>query len=240
MILRGFITALGLTLPVLTGAAQAAEPLDGRQIAVLINEALEEAGQSGRALVSPNRGFPACSVPPVVARGGRDWSTARVSCPEGREWSRVVRIKDAARAPRAAQVRSKPIGDTVWVLDASLPRGTVIAAHHLRAMPVREVDRMPDGVIEEATRILGRTLKANLGEGRVIQARHLEHDWFVTKGDRLVIEARVGAASIQTGGVALENGQLGQRVRVENARSGRAISATVKGRNFVVAGPNIQ
>lgn len=234
MILRSVIAAVALGMP-----AYAAEPLDGRRIAILIEEALEQAGQSGQALVSPNRGFPACAVPPVVAKGGRDWSTVRVSCPEGRTWNRILRVKDADRAPRAAQVRSKPIGDTVWALDESLARGTVIAAHHLRPVRVRDVDRMPDGVIEEATRILGRTLKANLGEGRVVQARHLEHDWFVTKGGRVVIEARVGAASIQTGGVALENGQLGQRVRVENARSGRAVSVTVTGRNFVVAGPNI-
>lgn len=235
MKLRAILIALALAFP-----ADAAEPLSGADIGKLISAALAQAGQRGEPVLSPNRGFPPCGADPVVTKGGRDWSTARVQCTVGTGWSRNIRIKDAKRTPRAAQIRRNPdLGDTVWVLSESLSRGTVIAPEHVRAQPVADLDRLPDGVIGDATRIIGRTLKANLGEGRVIQARHLEFDWYVTEGSYVVIETRTSSIAIQTGGTAQQSGQLGERIRVENRRSGRIIEATVAGRNLVRTGSNI-
>lgn len=221
--------------------AHASQPLSGDEIGRLVLEALMRAGQRGAPVVSPNRGFPPCSETPVVTKGGADWSVARVQCTADRGWTRSIRIRDANRTPRAAQVRRNPaLGDTIWVLNQSLARGTVIAPEHVRAKPVADLDRLPDGVIDDATRIIGRTLKTNLGEGRAIQTRHLEFDWYVTEGSFVVIETRTSSIAIQTGGIAHQNGQLGERIRVENKRSGRIIEGTVAGRNLVRAGPNIR
>lgn len=56
----------------------------------------------------------------------------------------------------------------------------------------------------------------------------------------MTIAGGAGPVRIQTGGVALEPGQLGQAIRVTNARSGRLVHVIVTGPNKVTVRPNMR
>jgi flagella basal body P-ring formation protein FlgA len=81
--------------------------------------------------------------------------------------------------------------------------------------------------------VIGRTLTVNLGEGRPVLARHLEHNWLVTEGTPVAIVYNAAGMLILASGIAAENGQRGQIIAVRNVGSDRLVKAIVTERNKV-------
>ena len=50
----------------------------------------------------------------------------------------------------------------------------------------------------------------------------------VCKGDNVTIYAKTRTLTIKTTGVALQDGNVGEQIRVRNQKSGKTISARVK------------
>lgn len=228
-----------LILLLMLAAPLRAAPLSGQQVSDLIHQALAEAGQGGTPVLSLHRGFPPCSSPPTITPGRSGWSAVDVTCPDSQGWSRRIRInggQPVARAPRRAAADS-PVTQAI-VLTDSLPKGTVLSRDHLTTGTVPGLGQ--DGQITDLTSALGRRLKVNLGAGQAVLARHLDHDWLVREGSPVTIQIETGPILIETGGIALQSGQLGEAIRVSNARSGRPLHVTVIGPNKTKVRPNIR
>ena len=75
--------------------------------------------------------------------------------------------------------------------------------------------------------LVGRKLKQNISLGFPIRSRHLQLDWVINKGDRIDIIQSIGTVFISASGVALENGQKGEKIRVMNLSSEKNLVAWV-------------
>ena len=218
-----------------------AAPLDGARVEALIEAALSRAGQQGTPVLSAHRRFPDCATTPTVTPRAGSWQAVTLAC-EGMEgekgWRRVVRVKGGRAAPRDAGGMAEPDRTRALVLRESLPRGTVLTSAHLTTAEIPAAGR--DDLVRAPATALGRTLKVNLGAGQALLGRHLDHDWAVEEGARVTITGSDGPIRIETAGVATEPGQLGQDIRVRNARSGRFVDVTVTGPNKVAVRPNMR
>ncbi|WP_417726996.1 flagellar basal body P-ring formation chaperone FlgA [Roseovarius sp.] len=212
--------------------------LEGREVQALVEQALADAGQGGQAMLSANRGFPSCPMPPEVSphRGG--WQAVSLRCEGPGGWTRVIRIEGGQAAARLPGGSSEVAQRTALMLTESLPRGTVLQAEHLRVAGIAA--NAQGDLVESMQTALGRRLKSNLGAGQPLLARHLEYEWLVDPDGPVTIVTAVGGIRIEASGIALEPGQLGQDIRVTNATSGQVVHVTVTGRNKVTVRPNIR
>ncbi len=228
-----------LILLLMLAAPLRAEPLSGQQVSDLIHQALAEAGQGGTPVLSLHRGFPPCTTPPSITPGRAGWSAVDITCPDIQGWTRRIRINGGQPLARAARpaATNTPATQAI-VLTDSLPKGTVLSRDHLTTGTVPGIGQ--DGQITDLTSALGRRLKVNLGAGQALLARHLDHDWLVREGAPVTIQIQTGPILIETGGIALQSGQLGEAIQVSNARSGRALHVTVTGPNKTKIRPNIR
>jgi flagella basal body P-ring formation protein FlgA len=64
-------------------------------------------------------------------------------------------------------------------------------------------------------------------------ARHLHPDFLVEEGQEVLISSSAGGISVNMIGYALENGQIGEWVGVENAGSRKTIRAKIIGEKKV-------
>lgn len=227
-----------VVLALLSGPVRA-DPISGQQVIDLVHQALDAAGQGGRPVLSPHRGFPPCAADPAVTVSKAGWSVVEITCPDPQGWSRRIRV--AGGQPMARAARTAPDSPTTTraiVLTESLSKGTVLTRDHLETRDIPGAGR--DGRITDMSAAIGRRLKANLGARQAVLARHLDHDWMVREGVPVTIEIKTGPIIIETGGVALQSGQLGEAIRVSNARSGRTIHVTVTGPNKTRVRPNIR
>lgn len=229
----GFLMAATPALAMDYGAG-----VPGAEVGRLIRAAMEEAGQVVPEFADPARAFPPCgSVPEVVPRQG-SWATAEVRC-GGPVWSRAVRT--GAAAGGAALMAAAPAtdeGPMAVVLSRSVARGTVLTAEDVTLAPVGL--RVPDGIFTEPGEVIGRRTKTALGAGKPVLLRQMEPVWMVARGNPVVLVATAGGLAVSAPAEALDDGGMGDVIRVLNLSSGREVKAVVTGRNSVMAQTNMR
>lgn len=79
--------------------------------------------------------------------------------------------------------------------------------------------------------VIGAKAKKRIAKGRTISRKSI---CLVCKGDTVTIIAKSDTFSIKTQGVALSSGNINEQIKVQNSRSKRIITSTVKAINKVV------
>jgi flagellar basal body P-ring formation protein FlgA len=77
--------------------------------------------------------------------------------------------------------------------------------------------------------VIGKAAVRPLAPQIPIKLTSLRRPFVVRKGDRVMIEAKMGGLSVQTAGVTKGNGELGQTITVSNTDSGKDVRAKVVG-----------
>ncbi|MFN3880244.1 MAG: flagellar basal body P-ring formation chaperone FlgA [Nitrincola lacisaponensis] len=144
--------------------------------------------------------------------------TARVNC-HSPVWSLFV----------TAQVRQ--LMDVI-VTNRPLPRNSRISASDIR-LSEQDVIRMSGDYFVRLEDVIGQQVRRPIGNDQVITSRMIETALAVTRGAQVSIEARRGSLVIRTPGIALEDGQLGQQIRVRNEQSGTEVRGTVIGNGMI-------
>ena len=118
-----------------------------------------------------------------------------------------------------------------------IERGKPIAATDLTQawVPLQHVSQ---AFLTNPQEIVGKIAHRTVPMGRAIRARDLRTPFSVTRGDRVVIHAKLGAAHITTTGVAMQNGHIGDQINVKNERSERVIRPWVTAKGTVSTRPN--
>ncbi len=150
-------------------------------------------------------------------RGGR--LTMKVSCETQISWSIYVPVT--------------VISDiTVVRVNRSLARGSILNERDLQELLVqRAPSHMPIiNYIEEA---VGTALKRPLSEGTELQHSMLEAPVIIKRGEQTVIEAGNDQFMVRMTGKALQDGAVGEQIRVQNIASKRTIQGEVQANGSV-------
>lgn len=212
------------------------EGLPGAEAARLVRAAMAAAGQSVPDFADPVRGFPACDGVPEVAPRGGSWATAELRCAAPR-WVRAIRTGAEPAAGVKGPEPSPAVGPLVVSLTRSLARGAMIGPDDVALRPLPE--RGAEGIFTDPAMVIGRRARVSLGEGQPVLLRQLEPLWLVEKGNPLSLTADAGGLVVSAPAEALENGQLGDAIRVVNLSSRREVKAFVTGKNIVTVPANI-
>ena len=229
------LMALILSAP---AAADPSDGLNGTEVTDLILAALDDAGLSGQPQISQHRHFPACAEDPDVFPKGDDWRTVTLHCNSENSWQRSIRLPGMTVAPAGNHAKGLE-GPMVMAvaLTQSLQRGTVLQRQHLTVAETSA--STSDTLFVEPDSIIGRKLRINLGAGNIIQPRHLEMSWMIEKGTPVAITSGMPGLAVEMAGLAMESGQYGEIIEVQNKGSGRVIKAIVQDRNKVRVRPNM-
>lgn len=210
----------------------------GEEVGRLIRAAMEEAGQAVPDFADPARAFPPCASKPEVLPRQGSWATAEVRC-DGPVWSRAVRTGAViGAAAMAAPDMETDDGPMAVVLLRSVARGAVLMAEDVALAPAGA--RSPDGIFTDPDEVIGRRTKTALGAGKPVLLRQLEPVWMVARGNPVVLVAMAGGLAVSAPAEALDDGAMGDVIRVLNKSSGREVKAVVTGRNSVMAQTNMR
>ncbi|MDA0962328.1 MAG: flagellar basal body P-ring formation chaperone FlgA [Proteobacteria bacterium] len=226
------------------GAAKAetagpAEPLTGQDIAAAVRAVMQAQGQAGAPILADQRRYFPCEVDLTIAprREGR-WDAVDVGCAGAIPWSIVVRTSADVPA-RFSFGSGADAGQTTTlvVVRHTIRRGEIITADKL---DLAEVPRTPaPGVFSEIEPLIGRKMVQTLSAGVPIRERHLQMEWSVRADDPIVIETDSGQMVISMAGIALENGQTGDFIRVRNLRSQKIVVGQVADEKKIIVAPNM-
>lgn len=122
---------------------------------------------------------------------------------------------------------------TVPVLTRSLARKDVIQPRDVSWKRLSATAHANGTVITEIDDAIGMEIKRPLRAGHAIRSRDLKKPVLVGRGDLVLLEMRTRAMSLTSRGKALEDGSLGESIRIENMQSKRTITGTVVGHRTV-------
>ncbi len=120
----------------------------------------------------------------------------------------------------------------VPVLRHAVRRGDVIGEGDLDWTELR-ADRLPASVVTDPGELVGRTPRRVLRPGQPIRAEDVRAPIVVAKGASVIMTYHAPAMVLSAGGRALEDGAMGEMIRVLNTHSNTVVKATVAGGNLV-------
>lgn len=85
----------------------------------------------------------------------------------------------------------------------------------------------------DSKRVIGNVLKRSLKVGTLLTTDLLEAPLLINRNDRVTIVLSRPGITVESKGIALENGKHEQRIRVRNVRSQKVVTATVKEQGIV-------
>ena len=138
-------------------------------------------------------------------------------------------------------LRTKVIGRVFEVIEApvllqSVRRGEIIGADDIDWIELR-ADRLPATVITDPGELIGRTPRRTLRPGEPIRAGDVRIPIVVAKGSSVTMTYRTPTMVLAAPGRALEDGAMGETIRVLNSQTKVVVEATVSGSTLVtVAG----
>lgn len=139
--------------------------------------------------------------------------TVKLSCNSAQRWSIYV----------PAAINQYAI---VAVAAHSLARGHIVTESDLEfaRMNIRSSGA---GLIKDPDRIIGKQLKRSLQTGNPLRLSHLKLPHVVKKGQKVSLQVKHKSLSVVANGMAMDNGEVGQQIKVQNANSKRIVDAVV-------------
>ncbi len=124
------------------------------------------------------------------------------------------------------------VTQNVLVFKRSLKKGHVISAQDV-TLRKQDIALLRGDPIDNPKAFIGSTLKRNVRSGELAFTHFA---CMVCKGEKLKIIAKNQRLSVSMEGNALEDGFMGQRVRIKNIGSSKILSGTVIAKNKVAVG----
>ncbi len=129
------------------------------------------------------------------------------------QWSFYVNVKSRVQLPAFTPLRLMQRDEPLSA--SNLTRAWFDAA------------TLRQGLLTDLSQIEQRTPRTNLRAGQPVYVHQLKPRQLVNKGDQVTVRAVIGSAGVSSTGIALQNGKLGQQIRIRNISSGRIIKAWV-------------
>ena len=216
------ITAVLSSLPSLS---QAEGILYGKDIKDQASKFFKEIGITGEILTSDRRAFFTCTedleFSPHIQN---DWRTLRVKCPS-QNWQSILRTSALAPNEEIEKKHDMQSSSKVVKVVTNMSRGQVIDEENLALVS------MPNQNVFSGFRkiedLIGRKVTSNIANGTILKARHVQFRMNVNKSDTVVVILGNSKLSITTHGIALESGQKGDLITVENIKSKKTFKAIV-------------
>ena len=111
----------------------------------------------------------------------------------------------------------------VVVVNNAMSPGTLLSKDNLQVIEM-DKKRLRNTTYADIESVLGARVKRRLVSGRPVEPADL---CFVCKGDNIVISAESSLMQVKTSGVALEDGNVGDTIRVKNSRSNKHLLAQI-------------
>ena len=140
--------------------------------------------------------------------------TLRVSC-DGAEKPWSINIGVQIKAFDQVVVAARPI-----------PKGAKITAAMVH-QEEREITMMHSGYFTQTEHVIGAIARFAVSGNRALKPGNILPPSLVTKGEKVVIHANTGGIKIRASGIALNDGALGELVRVKNSQTERIIEGRV-------------
>ena len=117
-----------------------------------------------------------------------------------------------------------------------IARGARVTAQQVSVVE-RELTGGGSAYFARTEEVIGQQTRGQIAAGQVIAPWQLDRPHLVSRGESVALHAGQGGFEVTTRGEALDNGRLGEQIRVRNAASGKIVHGWVDAMGSVTTQP---
>ena len=234
---KKILTSTGFMILGLNGL-QAADSISGVELRKHLNSYLAEHGLVGAPALNSARQFRACSADLQFSPLFGSFQTIEIRCPDKDGWKIAVRTRLEVAAPlknsRQDTIPSVNLSNNQMavVVNKRLKKNSIIGPDDISLEPIKA--KSSTDYFTRINDVVGRRVKRSLRTRQLVEARHLQKNWMVQKGQPVILESGFGAVQVLSEGIALQNAQWGELARFLNTRSNQEVFGTVVSEKKIV------
>ena len=222
-------------------AMVASDMVSGAQMKQRINSFLAARNLTGKPAISETRLFPACESDIVVRRMFGGMKTVELFCPDPGGFKIAVRtnavIKDSVELLTSdanqnfVEGAPKNAVEKYLAMARSVQKGQILSHDDVVLKVARAKNRR--GYFVKVSDVVGRKVKKRLSVNQIILSRHLEIDWDIRKGQKIIIQSTAGPVVVISSGISKGNAQVGELLQAQNQHSGKLVEGIVVSRKKI-------
>ena len=206
-----------------------AATISGSELKERISKWLKTQGANIQVEILDNIKYPYCNEKDLLISDiSGSYRLIKVNCIGEDKWSFIVRNKQNVESNKN---RSKNKVN-VLALKNRLKSGTIINENDIIVIKKSVKDK--NDLVKNKTDLIGKKLKKSINSNRPIYHSNLEKDWLIQKNSSIIIENKIGGITVKDQGIALENADFMDVLKVKNIKSGKIIYGFAKNQKKVV------
>ena len=206
-----------------------AATMNGSELKERISKWLKTKGVNTQVEILDNIKYPYCNEKDLLISDiSGSYRLIKVNCIGEDKWSFIVRNKQNVESNKNKSKNKV----NVLALKNSLKSGTIINENDIIVIKKRVNNK--NVLVKNKTDLVGKKLKKSINSNRPIYHSNLEKDWLIQKNSSIIIENKIGSITVKDQGIALENADFMDVLKVKNIKSGKIIYGFAKNQKKVV------
>ncbi len=205
-----------------------ASTINGFELKERISNWLKTKGAKTQIEILDNIKYPYCNEKDLLISDiSGSYRLIKVNCIGEDKWSFIVRNKQNVESNNKTKNNVN-----VLALKNSMKSGTIINEDDVIVIKKRVNNK--NDLVKNKTDLIGKKLKKSINSNRPIYHSNLEKDWLIQKNSSIIIENKIGSITVKDQGIALENADFMDVLKVKNIKSGKVIYGFAKNQKKVV------
>ena len=206
-----------------------AATINGSELKERISKWLKTQGANTQVEILDNIKYPYCNEKDLLISDiSGSYRLIKVNCIGEDKWSFIVRNKQNVEFNKNKSKNKV----NVLALKNGLKSGTIINENDIIVIKKSVKDK--NDLVKNKTDLIGKKLKKSINSNRPIYHSNLEKDWLIQKNSSIIIENKIGSITVKDQGIALENADFMDVLKVKNIKSGKIIYGFAKNQKKVV------
>lgn len=179
--------------------------------------------------------YPKCNKL-VFSTVSLNYTLIKVFCEKPNKWSIILRNKILkSKKVKKAQKLNNRYKNEVIVLKNDLDKGSVVSPDDIKEIFVNT--SINKGIAISKNDVIGKKIKNKILANKVIYLKNLEKNWMIEKNSKVIFENSSEFIKIKVDGIALENGDFNDKIKVKNISSGEILTGFVNNNKKVIFRP---
>lgn len=212
------------------------EMISGADLKKQVNSFLTAKGFMGDPAISEVRMFPNCASDVQITPMFGGMKTLKLHCSDPGGFKIAIRTNAVRPSNSAGYLQNKHASEHIeqgdnnetakfLVLSRSVQKGEILSDEDVLLKSAG--GKTFSGYFTKESDVVGRKLKRALSVNQVLLSRHLEINWAIEKGQKILIQSNAGPVSVVSAGIARNSAQVGELLEAENQMSGTIVEGIV-------------
>lgn len=220
-----------------------ASSISGKEIKKLAREWLQSRNIGENISLLSEIKYPNCDKVEFT-NISNNFSLIKAQCFSPNNWSLILRnkinnnkiVKLEKKDTSRNSLKSTYKEIEIYVLNKQLEKNETIKNLDVTKKKIRKTFKI-EGLITNKEDLLGKITKVRIKENRPIYHRNLKKKWLIEKNSKVIVENNSGPITIKVDGIAMENGDYSDKIKVKNLRSNEILVGFVENKKKITINP---